>query len=128
LHVSGRGSTMSVPRLPAGGVMPMARYMIQASYTREGIQGVIKEGGSSRKDHIGKLLADLGGSLEAFYFAFGEDDAIVIADLPDNQTAAAIGMAVGASGGAVTKTTVLLTAEEIDAASRKSVGYRAPGT
>ena len=105
----------------------MPRYMIQASYTREGIQGVIKEGGSSRKDLIGKMLADLGGSLEAFYFAFGEDDAIVIADIPDNVTAAAIGMSVGASGGAATKTTVLLTAEEVDAASHKSVGYRAPG-
>jgi uncharacterized protein with GYD domain len=105
----------------------MPRYMIQASYTREGIQGVIKEGGSSRKDLIGKMLADLGGSLEAFYFAFGEDDAIVIADLPDNVTAAAIGMTVSASGGATTNTTVLLTAEEIDAATHKSIGYRAPG-
>jgi uncharacterized protein with GYD domain len=105
----------------------MTRYMIQASYTREGIQGVMKEGGSSRKDLIGKVVADLGGSLESFYFAFGEDDAIVIADLPDNTTAAAIGIAVGAAGGATTKTTVLLTPEEIDEATHRSVGYRAPG-
>jgi uncharacterized protein with GYD domain len=101
--------------------------MIQASYTREGIQGVMKEGGSGRKDLIGKMVADLGGSLEAFYFAFGEDDAIVIAEIPDNTTAAAIGIAVGASGGATTKTTVLLTPEEIDDATHKTVGYRAPG-
>ena len=60
----------------------------------------MKEGGSSRKDLIGKMLADMGGSLEAFYFAFGEDDVVVIADLPDNATAAAVGMAVGAAGGA----------------------------
>jgi uncharacterized protein with GYD domain len=105
----------------------MTRYMIQASYTREGIQGVMKEGGSGRKDAIGKMVADMGGSLESFYFAFGEDDAIVIADLPDNITAAAIGIAVGAAGGATTKTTVLLTPEEIDDATHKSVGYRAPG-
>jgi uncharacterized protein with GYD domain len=105
----------------------MPRYMIQASYTREGIQGVMKEGGSSRKDLIGKMVADLGGSLEAFYFAFGEDDAIVIAEIPDNTTAAAIGIAVGASGGATTKTTVLLTPEEIDDATHRTVGYRAPG-
>jgi uncharacterized protein with GYD domain len=105
----------------------MSRYMIEASYTREGIQGVIKEGGSGRKDALGKMVADLGGTLEALYFEFGEDDVIVIADLPDNVTAAAIGMTVGASGGATTKTTVLLTPEEIDAASHKSVGYRAPG-
>jgi uncharacterized protein with GYD domain len=107
--------------------MFMPRYMIQASYTREGIQGVMKEGGSGRKDLIGKMVADLGGSLEAFYFAFGEDDAIVIAEIPDNTTAAAIGIAVGASGGATTKTTVLLTPEEIDDATHKTVGYRAPG-
>jgi uncharacterized protein with GYD domain len=105
----------------------MPRYMIQASYTREGIQGVMKEGGSSRKDLIGKMVADLGGSLESFYFAFGQDDAIVIAELPDNTTAAAIGIAVGAAGGATTKTTVLLTPEEIDDATHRSVGYRAPG-
>jgi uncharacterized protein with GYD domain len=105
----------------------MARYLIHASYTREGIQGVAREGGSSRRDAIGTMVADLGGSLEAFYFAFGADDAIVIADLPDNVTAAAVGMTVGASGGATTRTTVLLTPEEIDAASGKTVGYRAPG-
>jgi uncharacterized protein with GYD domain len=107
--------------------MFMPTYMIQASYTREGLQGVMKEGGSGRKDLIGKMVADLGGSLEAFYFAFGEDDAIVIAEMPDNTTAAAIGMAVGASGAGTTKTTVLLTPEEIDDATHKTVGYRAPG-
>jgi uncharacterized protein with GYD domain len=107
--------------------MSMPRYMVEASYTREGIQGVIKEGGSGRKDALGKMLADLGGTLEAFYFEFGEDDIVLIADLPDNVTAAAIGMTVGAAGGATTKTTVLLTPAEIDAASHKSVGYRAPG-
>ena len=105
----------------------MPRYLFQVSYTHEGIQGIKKEGGSSRADLVGKMLADLGGSLEAYYFAFGEDDVIVIADLPDNVTAAAIGITVGAAGGATTKTTVLLTPEEIDAASNKSVGYRPPG-
>ena len=105
----------------------MPRYMIQGSYTREGIQGVLKEGGSGRVDAIGKMLADMGGSLESFYFAFGEEDIVVIAELPDNVSAAAIGMTVGAAGGARTRTTILMTAEEIDAASHKSVGYRAPG-
>lgn len=105
----------------------MPRYMIQVSYTREGIQGIMKEGGSSRADMVGKMLADLGGSLEAMYFAFGEDDVVVIADLPDNTTAAAIGMTVGAAGAARTRTTVLLTPEEIDAAANRSVAYRPPG-
>lgn len=107
--------------------MHMPRYLFEVSYTHEGIQGIKKEGGSSRADLVGKMLADLGGSLEAFYFAFGEDDVVLIADLPDHITAAAIGITVGAAGGATTKTTVLLTPEEIDAASHKSVAYRAPG-
>ena len=106
----------------------MPRYMIEVSYTREGIQGIMKEGGSSRADMVGKMLADLGGSLESFYFAFGENDVVVIADLPDNATAAAIGIAVSASGAAATKTTVLLTPAEIDVASHKSVSYRPPGS
>ncbi len=106
----------------------MPRYMIDVSYTREGIQGIMKEGGSSRADMVGKMLADLGGSVESFYFAFGENDVVLIADLPDNATAAAIGIAVGASGAAVTKTTVLLTPAEIDVATHKTVAYRAPGS
>ncbi len=105
----------------------MAKYMIQASYTREGMQGVMKEGGSGRRDAIGKMLAEVGGSLESFHFAFGEEDAFVIVDVPDNITAAAIGMAVGGSGAVTTKTVVLLTPEEIDAATKKSIPYRPPG-
>jgi len=113
--------------MPAEGEMPMARYLIEASYTREGLQGVLREGGSGRRDAIGKLLADLGGSLESFHFAFGEQDAYVIVDVPDNVTAAAIGMTVGASGAVSTKTVVLLTPEEIDEATKKSIAYRPPG-
>jgi uncharacterized protein with GYD domain len=105
----------------------MAKFMIQASYTQSGVQGVLKEGGSGRRDAIGKLLADLGGSLEAFYFAFGEDDVYVIADVPDNTTAAAIALTVAAAGAAMPKTVVLLTPEEIDRATQQSVSYRAPG-
>jgi len=105
----------------------MARYLIEASYTHQGLQGVLKEGGSGRRDAIGKLLADLGGSLESFHFAFGEQDAYVIVDVPDNVTAAAISMTVGASGVVSTKTVVLLTPEEIDEATKKSIAYRPPG-
>ena len=106
----------------------MPKYLYVGSYTADAVKGVLKEGGSSRRDAVRRLIESAGGKLEAFYFAFGEDDAVVIADLPDNVTAAAVGMTVGASGGATTRTTVLLTPEEIDAASRKTVGYRAPGT
>lgn len=101
--------------------------MWQASYTADGVKGVIKEGGSGRRDAIEKVVADLGGTLEAFYFAFGEDDVYVIAELPDNTTAAAVSLVVGASGAVRIKTSVLLTPDEVDRAAHTSVGYRAPG-
>ena len=105
----------------------MARYLLRASYTSEGIKGVLKEGGTGRQDAVGKLLADLGGSLESFYFAFGEDDVYVPAEIPDNVTAAAIAMSVAATGAVRVNTAVLLTAEEIDRAAHTTVHYRAPG-
>jgi len=105
----------------------LARYMLCASYTTEGIKGVLKEGGTGRKDAVGKLLADLGGTIESFYFAFGEHDAYVTAEIPDNVSAAALALAVAASGAVRVKTTVLLTPEEIDRAAQTTVHYRAPG-
>jgi len=105
----------------------MAKYLWVASYTTEGVKGVLKEGGSGRRDAIEKLVADVGGTLEAFYFGFGEGDAYVIADLPDNTTAAAVSLAVGGSGAVRIKTTVLLTPDEVDRAAHTTVGYRAPG-
>ena len=106
----------------------MPRYLIEASYTNAGVKGVQSAGGSSRRDAVRATLEGLGGSLECFYFGFGEHDAYVIGDLPDNEAATAVAIAVGASGGATVKTTVLLTPEEVDAAAQKSVGYRAPGS
>jgi uncharacterized protein with GYD domain len=105
----------------------MAKYLVEASYTSEGMKGVISKGGTARRDAVAKTVADLGGTVESFYFAFGDTDAFVICDLPDNVSAAAIGMAVGASGGAACKTTVLLTPDEIDRAAKTQVGYVAPG-
>ena len=105
----------------------MPKYLIQASYTTEGVKGVLKSGGSARRTAVKEMLERLDGRLEAFYYAFGEDDAFVIFDAPDNASVAAVSMAVGASGAARTKTTVLLTPEEIDQAARKNVGYRPPG-
>jgi uncharacterized protein with GYD domain len=105
----------------------MPKYLIQASYTTEGVKGVLKSGGSARRTAVKEMLERLNGRLEAFYYAFGEDDAFVIFDAPDNASVAAVSMAVGASGAARTKTTVLLTPEEVDQAARKNVGYRPPG-
>ena len=85
-------------------------------------------GGSSRRDAVRDALEGLGGSLESFHFGFGEADAYVIGELPDNEAAAAVAIAVNASGGATVKTTVLLTPEEVDSAAQKSVDYRAPGS
>ena len=106
----------------------MAKYLVIASYTAEGIKGVVDKGGTARREAVEKLAADLGGTVESFYFAFGEDDAYVTIDLPDNIGAAAVSMAVGASGKVRTKTVVLLTPEEIDRAAQTKVGYRPPGS
>jgi uncharacterized protein with GYD domain len=106
----------------------MAKYLIEASYTADGIKGVLAKGGTARREAVEKMLADLGGTVESFHFAFGESDAYVIVDVPDNTTAAAIGMMVAASGMTSCKTTVLLTPEEIDRAAQVKATYAPPGS
>jgi uncharacterized protein with GYD domain len=105
----------------------MPKYLVQANYLEEGLKGLRKEGGSSRRAAVEKLFASVGGKLEAFYYAFGDTDAFVIGDVPDNVSAAALSLTVNATGAVTTKITALLTPEEIDAAAKKAVGYRAPG-
>jgi uncharacterized protein with GYD domain len=105
----------------------MAKYLVRANYTVDGIKGVINEGGSGRQKAVDELATSLGGSLDAFYFAFGETDVYVIVDLPTPEAAAAIALTVGAAGGAATTTTVLLTPEQIDAARNLTPQYRPPG-
>jgi len=105
----------------------MPKYLVQANYVGEGIKGLLKEGGSSRRAVVEKMFGSVGAKVEAFYYAFGETDLFVIADAPDNVTAAALSLTVNATGAATTKITVLLTPEEIDAAAKKTPSYRAPG-
>ena len=105
----------------------MPKYLLQASYTAEGLRGLLKEGATKRKAAVEQLIDSLGGKLEVFYPAFGDTDVFLIVDAPDNESAAAASMAVGASGMVQVKTTVLLTPEEIDRATKKSVSYRPPG-
>jgi len=105
----------------------MAKYLIQATYVGEGIKGLLKEGGSSRRAAVDKLLASVGGKVESFYYAFGDTDVYLILDVPDNVTALAAVLTVGASGVVTLKTTVLMTPEEVDKATKKSPTYRAPG-
>lgn len=105
----------------------MPKYLIQANYVGEGLKGLLKEGGSGRRAAVEKLFGSVGGRVEAFYYAFGDTDLFVIADVPDNVTAAALSLIINAAGSATAKVTVLLTAEEIDAAAKKTPAYRPPG-
>jgi uncharacterized protein with GYD domain len=108
-----------------GGFMP--KYLLKARYNADGVRGVMKEGGSRREAAARTLVKSLGGKVEAFYFAHGEDDAVVICDFPDTATALAGVMAVNASGLVTASTTPLITAKEIDEAAKKTGKYRAPG-
>jgi uncharacterized protein with GYD domain len=103
------------------------KFMIKASYTSEGTRGLMKDGGSARRATIQKLMEGVGGKVEAFYFAYGDDDAYLIVDVPDAATGLAVSMAVNASGAVRLSTIPLITPEEMDAACKKSVPYRAPG-
>ncbi len=105
----------------------MAAFLIQFSYTEQGVNGLLKEGGSKRRDATEQLIKSVGGRLVAYYFAFGEYDGIAIVDGVENADAAAASLTAAASGAVKTKTTVLITPDEIDRAARKNPTYRAPG-
>jgi uncharacterized protein with GYD domain len=105
----------------------MAKYLFRASLSSDGVAGLLTEGGTARRDVVKKAIENLGGSLEAFYFAFGNDDVVVICDLADNETAAAFAMETSASGRVAVSTTVLITPDEVDRARQKKSGWRAPG-
>jgi uncharacterized protein with GYD domain len=106
----------------------MAKYLMEASYLSKGINGLLKEGGTRRRAAVDELFASLGGKVEAFYYVFGDKDVIIIGELPDNTSAAALALRVNAAGVTTIKTTVLLTVKEIDEAVQKSGTYRPPGS
>ena len=106
----------------------MSKYLVSASYTADGMRGVIDKGGTSRRDAVEKMVVNLGGRIESFNFAFGAQDVYVVLELPDNVSAAALGMAVAASGLVKLQTTVLLTPDEVDRASHTPVSYTPPGS
>jgi uncharacterized protein with GYD domain len=106
----------------------MAKYLLEASYTVEGVQGLIKDGGTGRRTAIESAINGLGGSVESLYYVFGDDDIIIIVDMPDNVSIAAFSLQVAATGAASASVRVLLTPEEIDTAVKKQVSYRAPGS
>jgi uncharacterized protein with GYD domain len=105
----------------------MPKFLIKARYSSEGARGLLKEGGTSRKATVEKLVTGLGGKVEAFYFAYGEVDAYVIVDMPDAATGIALSLTVSGSGAVALETVPLITGEEIDSASKKAIQYRAPG-
>jgi len=105
----------------------MPKYLFQGSYTVEGLRGLLREGGTKRRETVEQLVKTLGGTLEAFYYAYGGDDFFIIADVPDSVTTTAVSLAVNATGAVRFKTVVLITPEEVDAAVTKSITYRPPG-
>ncbi len=106
----------------------MAKYLLEAKYTLEGIKGLRTEGGTARESVVSALCESLGGKLDSFYFAFGGTDVYAIVDFPDDVSAAAAALTVSAGGGATVRTIVLLTAAELDGATAKAVSYRPPGS
>jgi uncharacterized protein with GYD domain len=105
----------------------MPKYLVQVSYTLEGLRGLINDTATHRAQ-VGKIAAQsVGGDIEETYWAFGDYDLVVIADFPDNVSASAFGMQLTAAGAVRTKTTPLMTAAEVDRAIRKRVKYTPPG-
>ena len=105
----------------------MPKYLMQARYTTKGIQGLVRDSASGRRADVQAAVAALGGQVEAFYYAFGDDDSIMIVDLPNSIKAEALGLTISGSGAVRIRTTPLLTVEEVDQALEIKMRYRAPG-
>ena len=105
----------------------MPKYLVTGSYTAEGLKGLLKEGGSGRRKAVEDALKQMGGKLDAYYFAFGDSDVVSIVDVPDNVTAAALAIGISSTGTVGTRTTILLTPEEIDQAAKKTLDFRPAG-
>jgi uncharacterized protein with GYD domain len=105
----------------------MPKYLIHASYTAEGLKGLQKDKASGRQQAVRQVLESVGGKLESMYYALGEDDVLIIADLPDNVAVSAVSLSVSGTGFVRTRTTALLTIEETDRALATKINYRKPG-
>ena len=105
----------------------MPSFLVVASYTSDGVKGLLKSGGTARADAVRSAVEGLGGTMHSLHYAFGEDDVFVVVDMPYNTSAAALGLAVAATGLVAIKMTVLVSPAEIDAAAKLQVGYQPPG-
>ena len=104
----------------------MAKYLVRATYSAEGSRGIIKDGGSGRRRAVQGLIESVGGTLEAFYYTFGDADLIWICDLPTPADAVAMSLAINSARGAQVKVTQLLTVDEVDEGVSKAVVYHPP--
>jgi uncharacterized protein with GYD domain len=105
----------------------MTKYLFQGNYVGQGIKGLMQEGGSKRRDAVIKALESVAGSLESFYYAFGETDVLGVFDIPEQSNAVALSLMINSSGAVNIHLTPLMTPEDIDAAVGKTPSYRAPG-
>jgi uncharacterized protein with GYD domain len=105
----------------------MAKYLFEANYVGEGIKGLMREGGSKRRDALVDALKTVGGSLECFYYAFGETDVLGVFEVPEPSDAAALSLMINATGSVSVRLKPLMTPEDLDDASKKTPSYRAPG-
>ncbi len=105
----------------------MPKYLFKGRYSVEGARGLQAEGGTARREAVRAVVEGAGGTLEAYYFAFGDVDVYAIADLPDNAAATAVSLTIGTSGAAGVETVALLAPEEVDAAVKIHPNYRPPG-
>lgn len=106
----------------------MPRYLFIGRYTAEGARGVLKEGGSGRRGAAEQVIGSVGGRLESIHWAFGKADFYALAEMPDNAAAAAASLTIGASGAVSIETVVLMTADEVDETTQRTVDYRPPGS
>jgi uncharacterized protein with GYD domain len=105
----------------------MPKYLVQGNYTADGVKGLRTDKAAGRVEMLKHAVEHLGGKLEAFYWTFGEHDAVAIIDAPDNVKAAALSMAAASSGHLRLSTTPLMTAQEVDQALAEEVSYRLGG-
>ncbi len=105
----------------------MSKYLFEANYVGDGIKGLMREGGTKRRDAVVEALKSVGGSLESFYYAFGETDVVGVFDIPDQASAVALSLMINSSGAVNLHLKPLMTAEDLDEATMKTPSYRAPG-
>ena len=106
----------------------MPKFLVKVSYSADGTRGLLRDGGRNRRQAVTSMVEGLGGEVEAFYYAMGQDDLYIILSLPSNADMTAVSMAVNASGGARFNSVTLLTPDEVDEACEKAVNYRPPGS